>query len=117
MITVADRLAGISPSVFAGTAICEVAGLRLQPGTRGPVFEQDRWDFRNVEGLPRSLRDVRKIIDFAKIRNPLWRPVAKEYILALMAPCTRKSVAFPAPTGSSGPCRPPATAVNRPPLG
>ncbi|MFD7163717.1 site-specific integrase [Streptomyces violascens] len=90
MITVSDPLAGIRPSVFAGTAICEEVGLRLRPGTCGPVFEQDRWDFRNVEGLPRSLRDVRKIIDFAKIRNPLWRPVVKEYVLALMAPLHEK---------------------------
>ncbi len=78
--------AELRPSVFAGQYICELAGLRTRPGTKGPLFEQDLWNFLDVEGLPRSVKSTRKLLDFTKIRNPLWRPVAKEYIIAMMAP-------------------------------
>ncbi|MEU0107604.1 site-specific integrase [Streptomyces sp. NPDC006251] len=73
-------------SVFAGQYICTLAGLRMAPGTTGPVFEQDVWDFKDVEGFPRSMQGNRKIFDFRKIRNQLWRSVAKEYVVAMLAP-------------------------------
>ncbi|MFI7020722.1 site-specific integrase [Streptomyces sp. NPDC050164] len=83
-----EPVAGRGPgvSVFAGQYICALAGLRMAPGTNGPIFEQDVWDFRDVEGLPRSMPNDRKVFGFRKIRNPLWRSVAKEYVVAMMAP-------------------------------
>ena len=57
----AGGVAGASP--FAGQYICAVAGLRMTPGATGPVFEQDVWDFKDVEGFPRSMPGDRKIFD------------------------------------------------------
>lgn len=78
---------GPGRSVFAGADICVTAGLGLPPGVRGPVFEDDVWDFAEVIGLPRTSRRPSQCrLDFTRIRNPRWRVVAKEYLLALMTP-------------------------------
>ncbi|MDI5906491.1 MULTISPECIES: hypothetical protein [Streptomyces] len=77
---------GTGASPFAGQYICAVAGLRMTPGATGPVFEQDVWDFKDGEGFPRSMPGDRKIFDFRKIHNPIWQSVAKEYVVAMMAP-------------------------------
>ena len=79
-----DAVAG--PSPFAGVNVCDVAGFQLQPGTRGPVFEDDIWDFTGVVELPAHLPPCQRRPDFAAIANPRWRVVAKELILALLAP-------------------------------
>jgi len=74
-------------SVFAGAGICATAGFRLPPDARGPVFEDDVWDFAEVTGLPQASRRPSQCrLDFTRIRNPRWRVLAKEYLLALMTP-------------------------------
>lgn len=76
--------AGSSP--FAGLDVCRAAGLRLRPAARGPVFEQRIWDFSGVAGLPAYAQPGSWRWDFSVIINPLWRTVAREYLLALLAP-------------------------------
>ncbi len=78
--------AGAGPSPFAGQDICAIAGFSLPPGQRGPAFEQDTWDFSQVTGLPAYLKKSHRRLEFAGIRNPAWRTVAKEYCAALLAP-------------------------------
>ncbi|OMI88452.1 hypothetical protein BSZ07_17390 [Streptomyces sp. M1013] len=73
-------------SVFAGAAICEVIRLPVRLGCHSPVFEQNVWDLTVVDGIPRFFSSSRRILDFTKIHNPRWWTVAKEYLLALMAP-------------------------------
>jgi hypothetical protein len=73
-------------SLFAGVDVCQVAGFGLLAGTRGPVFEQDIWDFNVVAGLPVQLFPTKRRMDFAAIANPPWRLLAKELLLALLAP-------------------------------
>ncbi|MFJ6987456.1 MULTISPECIES: site-specific integrase [unclassified Streptomyces] len=73
-------------SVFAGAVVCEVIRLPVRLGCHSPVFEQNVWDLTVVDGIPRFFSPSRRILDFTKIRNPRWWPVAKEYLLALMAP-------------------------------
>jgi len=73
-------------SVFAGADVCRQTGLTLPPGHQGPVFEQDLWDFTEVIGLPTQMALSLRRFDFAAITNPRWRLVAKELILAMMAP-------------------------------
>jgi hypothetical protein len=73
--------------VFAGACICATAGFPLPQDAARPVFEDDIWDFAMVTGLPRmSSRPGQCRLDFTRIRNPRWRVLAKEYLLALMAP-------------------------------
>jgi hypothetical protein len=44
-----DLIAAGSP--FAGLDLCRAIGLRVRPGSRGPVFDQDVWDFNPVTNL------------------------------------------------------------------
>ncbi len=77
---------GARRSPFAGAEVCHAAGFQLPPGTPGPVFDQGVWDFTAVVGLPVHLHPHQRRLDFTTIANPHWRLVAKELILALLAP-------------------------------
>ena len=77
---------GARRSPFAGADVCQVAGFQLPPGTHGPVFDQDVWDFTAVVGLPVQLRTHQRRMDFTVIANRCWRLAAKELIVALLAP-------------------------------
>jgi hypothetical protein len=71
---------------FTGSDICGEAGLTLPPDTDRPVFEEDLWDFTDVVGLPVDMALANRRFDFAAITDPRWRMVAKELVLALLAP-------------------------------
>ena len=73
-------------SPFAGADVCAEAGLSLPPGARRPRFEHDVWDFSDVIGLPVQMAPHARRLEFAPIANPAWRLVAKELMLALLAP-------------------------------
>lgn len=73
-------------SVFAGGDVCEIAGLRLAPGSIRPLFEQDRWVLTGLLDAHRMMADGEQIWDFTDIADPPWRVVAKEVLLALLAP-------------------------------
>jgi len=62
------------------------AGLRLAPGSARPVFDQDIWDLSGLGDAPVIMGTHRKILDFTQITNPRWRLVARQYLLARMAP-------------------------------
>lgn len=73
-------------SVFAGADVCDEAALAVTDGSRRPVFDDDVWDFTAVIGLPTQMaRSIRRF-DFSVIAEARWRLVAKELILALLAP-------------------------------
>ena len=73
-------------SPCAGADICREAGLALPPGAARPVFEDDEWDFTRVVGLPVQMSLASRRFDFTAIRDPRWRLVAKELIVAMLAP-------------------------------
>ena len=73
-------------SPFAGADICREAGLALPPGAARPVFDDDEWDFTHVVGLPVQMSLASRRFDFTAIRDPRWRLVAKELIVAMLAP-------------------------------
>ena len=73
-------------SPFAGADICHEAGLMLPDGAARPMFDDDLWDFTDVVGLPVQMALYRRRFDFTTIADPRWRLVAKELILALLAP-------------------------------
>ena len=80
------RAADGSRSVFAGADVCYEAGLALPAEARRPMFEDDLWDFTTVIGLPIQMAPAHRRFDFTTIVNIRWRLVAKELILALLAP-------------------------------
>ncbi|OFJ51118.1 hypothetical protein BEL07_24400 [Mycolicibacterium grossiae] len=85
--TIATAAPGAQPrSPFTGADICRDAGLTLPDGTPRPVFDDDLWDFTDVVGLPVQMALYRRRFDFTTITDPRWRLVAKELILALLAP-------------------------------
>jgi hypothetical protein len=75
-----------SPSPFTGADVCRQAGLTLPPGSLGPRFDDDVWDFTDVAGLPASMPLAVRRFSFTPIANPSWRLVAKELIFAMLAP-------------------------------
>lgn len=77
---------GEERSPFAGADVCAEAGLGLAVGARRPVFEHDVWDFTQVVGLAVHMSPGLRRLDFTAIANPAWRLVAKELVLALLAP-------------------------------
>jgi hypothetical protein len=73
-------------SPFGGADVCREAGFALPPGAKRPVFEDDEWDFAHVIGLPVQMRLSARRFDFSAIRDRRWQLVAKELILAMLAP-------------------------------
>jgi integrase len=87
MTTAANTVADLhSQSPFASTDICAEAGLTLPDTVRRPVFDDDLWDFTDVVGLPVQMSRVSRRFDFTAIADHRWRVVAKEQILAMLAP-------------------------------
>ncbi|MEV6675114.1 site-specific integrase [Streptomyces sp. NPDC051162] len=84
---------GISP--FAGADVCTEAGLQLPAGVVRPAFDEDLWDFTHVDGLPVSMSLASRRFTFAAITDSRWRLVAKELVLAMLAPCHPAVVALP----------------------
>ena len=82
-------------SAFAGIDVCRQAGLSLPEGARRPVFDDDCWDLTDVVGLPVSLQLQRRRFNFAQIPDARWRLVAKELIMALLAPHHEAVAALP----------------------
>jgi integrase len=78
--------AGPRQSPFAGTDVCREAGLTLPDGAARPAFDDDRWDFTEVIGLPNQMSKVSRRFDFTAITGTGWRLVAKEQIMAMLAP-------------------------------
>lgn len=74
------------PSPFSGVDVIQSAGWARIAGAARPMFEQDVWDMRGVEGRARQIPDCDLIWDFTHISNPRWRLVAKELIMALLVP-------------------------------
>ncbi|MFE2729317.1 site-specific integrase [Kitasatospora sp. NPDC059327] len=73
-------------SVFAGADVCREAGFTLPKTTCRPLFKDDAWDFTDVVGLPVQLALCTRRFDFTAITDPRWRLVAKELVLAMLAP-------------------------------
>ncbi len=86
MTTPLADTAGPRSSPFAGTDVCCEAGLVLPEGTARPLFDDDLWDFTEVAGLPNQMAKVSRRFDFAAITRDSWRLVAKEQIMAMLAP-------------------------------
>ena len=87
-------------SVFAGADVCHEAGLTLPDGVRRPVFDDDFWDFSEVIGLPNQMAMVSRRFSFAVIIDTRWQLVAKEQIMAMLAP--RHEAVAPLPRAGLG---------------
>ncbi len=87
MTTITEQLTVVDDrSVFVSADVCHEAGLTLPAGADRPVFENDLWDFTAVIGLPNQMSKVSRRFDFAAIINTDWRQVAKEQVVAMLAP-------------------------------
>jgi hypothetical protein len=73
-------------SPFRGLDIAEQAGLACLAAGHRPMFEDQVWYFGDVAGLPVRVNDCDLRLDFEKISDWRWRLVAKEYLLARLAP-------------------------------
>ncbi|GHI02683.1 hypothetical protein AQI88_40470 [Streptomyces cellostaticus] len=59
------------------------------------MLGDDVWDFTDVAGLPVQLALCTRRFDFTAIADRRWRLVAKELVLAMLAPGTRRSLRCP----------------------
>ena len=73
-------------SVFAGADVCEIAGLRVRQGATGPLFDWNTWDLTCLADTHRMVKGYELVWEFELILKPAWRVVAKEVVLALLAP-------------------------------
>jgi len=80
---------------FAGTYVLALAGLSVHPGSPRPVFDDDVWDFSGLVGAHATMPPKLRIIQVTGINSPLWRTVAREYILARLAPTHPDVVVLP----------------------
>jgi hypothetical protein len=80
---------------FAGADVCREAGLPLPGSAPRPVFEDNSWDLTDVIGLPVSLGPRHRRFDFTQIPDARWRLVAKELVMALLAPHHEAVAALP----------------------
>src|SRR6266851_1011543 len=71
---------------FSGLDVATAADLRLRPGSLRPRFDQDLWDLSGLADAPVVMSAHRKILDFTRIAHPRWRIVAREYLMARLAP-------------------------------
>lgn len=72
-------------SAFADADVCDAAGLHMVPGAPRVLFGQDRWRMQLADAH-RQIQPYELDWDFTPILNPAWRVVAKEILLALLAP-------------------------------
>lgn len=72
--------------VFAGIDVAAAGGLEVRPGAPKPIFDQEVWDLSGLVGAPVTMGAHRKTLDFTPIANHRWRTVAREYLLARIAP-------------------------------
>lgn len=82
----AARASDIGQSPFAGAGICAGTGFRLAIGTPAPIFDEQVRDFTGVIGLPAQMRPSARRLDFTTITVARWQLVAKELMVALLAP-------------------------------
>src|SRR5260370_36536611 len=88
-MTAATALPGVPgprQSPVAGADVCREAGLALPDRSPRPVFDDDLWDFTEVIGLPNQMARVSRRFDFAAITSAGWRLVAREQVMAMLAP-------------------------------
>jgi hypothetical protein len=86
-MTTAATLAAPPPrSVFTGVDVCREAGLAVPAGAHRPIFDEQVWDFTDVIGLPVQMHPAHRRFDFTAILDPRWRLVAKELVMAILAP-------------------------------
>lgn len=86
MTTLTDAAHPDSSSPFTGADVCHHAGLALPDDAHRSVFDHDVWEFTHVIGLPVQMPRFQRRFDFTAITNPGWRLVAKELVLAMLAP-------------------------------
>ena len=73
-------------SPFAGRHVHELLGLALSARGPRPLFDDDRWDLRGVQGAPIQVNPGELDWDFTEIPQPYWRLVVREFMVALRAP-------------------------------
>ncbi|MBT2403671.1 MULTISPECIES: tyrosine-type recombinase/integrase [unclassified Streptomyces] len=78
--------AGPGHHPFTDLDILQAAGYRTRPGTRRPRFDQDTWDLTCVAEAPVSWPRSQQIVDFTQISNPIWRAVARTYLMGRLLP-------------------------------
>ena len=86
MTAITLTAAGPDRSVFAALTSAVRPACTLPSGTRRPVFEDDLWDFTAVAGLPNQMSKVSRRFNFTAIASVCWRLVAREQIMAMIAP-------------------------------
>jgi hypothetical protein len=76
--------AGRSP--FAGQLVHVLAGLRMAPDARQPVFDEGIWDLTGAAEVSVQVAPNILTWDFTKIEDEGWRLVARELLIAVLAP-------------------------------
>ncbi|WP_205328663.1 hypothetical protein [Glycomyces sp. YM15] len=66
--------------------VLAAAGLAVEPGSPRPRFDQTVWDFTGLAHAPAIMGTHHKVLDFSIITNPHWQSVAREYLMARIAP-------------------------------
>jgi len=82
----APRPEAPSRSPFAGQLVHVLAGLRLTPDARQPLFDEGIWDLTGAAEVSVQVAPNILTWDFTKIEHEGWRLVARELLIAVLAP-------------------------------
>jgi len=82
-------------SPFAGQLVHVLAGLRMTPDARQPVFDEGIWDLTGASEVSVQVAPNILTWDFTKIEDEGWRLVARELLIAVLAPAHERVLTVP----------------------
>ena len=80
------RPARVDRSPFTGQRVHILAGLKMAPTARRPMFDEETWDLTGLVDVCVQVPPNVLTWDFTKIQDEGWRLVAREYLIAVLAP-------------------------------
>jgi hypothetical protein len=82
-------------SPFAGQLVHVLAGLRMASDARKPVFDEEIWDLTGVSDVAVQIAPNILTWDFTRIKHEGWRLVARELLIAVLAPTHEQVLTVP----------------------
>jgi hypothetical protein len=91
----APQPARVDRSPFTGQRVHILAGLKMAPTARQPMFDEEIWDLTGLVDVCVQVPPNVLTWNFTKIQDEGWRLVAREYLIAVLAPRHERVLPLP----------------------